>query len=161
VVLALAVGGGTLVAGLAATAFAGPEARAVARTSVAALAFALAFAVTLGPLSLAALGGASRGGGYLTLLAVLALPELLAPWTRNLLPDGWGELTSIPAALEAVRTGVLSAGPAVLNAARAGIALVGVVAASLLLVRARVPGDGSRGAGEALGRAAGDVAGEV
>ena len=63
---------------------------------------------------------------------------------RALLPRGWRELTSIPAALEAVRAGVQSAGPAVLHAARAAVALVAVVAASLLLVHARVSVDALR-----------------
>jgi hypothetical protein len=145
VILALAVGGGTLVAGLAATAVAGGEMRAVARASVAALVYALAFAATVGPLAMAALGGRSRAGGYFALLAVLVLPELLAPWTGALLPKGWRELTSIPAALEALRVGVQSAGPAVLHAARATVALVAVVAASLLFVHARLSVDALRG----------------
>jgi hypothetical protein len=144
-ILALAVGGGTLVAGLAATAVAGGATRAVARASVAALVYALAFAATVGPLAMAALGGRSRAGGYFALLAVLVLPELLAPWTGVLLPKGWRELTSIPAALQALRVGVQSAGPAVLHAARATVALVAVVAASLLFVHARLSGDALRG----------------
>jgi|HubBroStandDraft_6_1064221.scaffolds.fasta_scaffold331048_2 hypothetical protein len=144
VVLALAMGGGTLVAGLAATAVAGPAAHALARASVAAVVYALAFAVTLGPVAMAALGGRSRAGGYATLLAVLVVPELLGPWTGALLPKGWRELTSIPAALEAVRAGVQFAGPALLHAARAAVALVAIVAASLVLVHARVSIDGSR-----------------
>jgi hypothetical protein len=147
VVLALAVGGSTFVAGLAATAVAGNQGFVVARASIAALVYALAFSVTVGPLAMAALGGRSRAGGYLTLLAVLVLPELLAPWTRALLPAGWRELTSIPAALEAVRAGVQTAGPAALHATRAVVGLVAVVAASLLLVRARVAalaGDATR-----------------
>lgn len=141
VVLAIAVGGSTVVAGLAATAVAGGDSLAVGRASLAALVYALAFAVTMGPLAMAALGGRTRGGGYLTLLAVLVVPEALAPWTRVLLPRGWRELTSIPAALDALRAGVQSAGPASPHAARAAVALLAVVAASLLAVRARVPGD--------------------
>jgi hypothetical protein len=140
IVLAIAVAGGTLVAGLAATAVATAQAFAVARASAAAIAFALAFAVTLGPVAMATLGGRSRPGGYLWLLVVLVLPELLAPWTRDLLPGGWRELTSIPAALEAVRAGVQTAGPAAAHAARAAVGLVAVVAASLIVVRSRVPG---------------------
>jgi hypothetical protein len=141
VVLLLAVGGGTLVAGLAATAAAGGAAPAVGRASVAALAYSLAFALTMGPVAMAALGGRTRGGAYLALLTVLVLPEVLAPWTQRLLPDGWHEVTSIPAALEAVRAGVLSAGSACLHAIRGAVALLAVVAASLLVVRARVPAD--------------------
>jgi hypothetical protein len=145
VMLVLAVGGGTLVAGLAATAAAGGAKHAVARASVAALVYALAFAATLGPLAMAALGGRSRAGGYLALLAVLVLPELLAPWTGALLPKGWRELTSIPAALEALSVGVQSAGPAVVHAARATIALVAVIAGSLLFVHARLSLEPLRG----------------
>jgi hypothetical protein len=145
VILALAIGGGTLVAGLAATAVAGGARHAVARASVAALVYALAFAATIGPLAMAALGARSRAGGYFGLLAVLVLPELLAPWTGALLPKGWRELTSIPAALEALRTGVQSAGPAVLHAVRAMVALVAVALGSLLFVHARSSLDALRG----------------
>ena len=70
VVLAVAVGGATLVAGIAATSVAHP-AVAAARTSAAALVYALAFAGTLGPVAMAALGARTRAGGYLTLVAVL------------------------------------------------------------------------------------------
>jgi hypothetical protein len=139
VVLAMAVGGGTLIAGLVATAAAGTHALEVARASVAALVYALAFAITVGPLAMAALGGRTRGGGYLTLLVVLVLPETIAPWTQSLLPGGWRELTSVPAALDAVRAAVQSAGPQLLHGARALVALTAVAAASLLVVRARIP----------------------
>jgi hypothetical protein len=67
VVLAVAVGGATLVAGVAATSVAHPALPAV-RTSVAALVYALAFATTLGPVAMAALGSRTRGGGLLLLL---------------------------------------------------------------------------------------------
>jgi hypothetical protein len=140
-VVGVAVAGGTLVAGLAATAVATAQAYAVARASVAAMVFAFAFAATLAPVAMATLGSGSRGSGYLWLLGVLVVPEALAPWTRDLLPPGWRELTSIPAALEAVRAGVETAGPAVAHALRAAAALAGVVAASLLVVRARVPAE--------------------
>jgi hypothetical protein len=106
---------------------------------VAALVYALAFAATVGPLAMAALGARTRSGGYMTLLAVLVAPELLAPWTRMLLPGGWYELTSIPAALEAVRRGVLSSRAAGEHTARAIVVLVAVIATSLVVVRARMP----------------------
>jgi hypothetical protein len=137
IVLAIAVGGGTIVAGLAAT-VSGGATHAVVRASLAALVYALAFAVTLGPVSMAALAGQTRAGGYLALLAVLVAPELLAPWTRRLLPAGWYELTSIPAALEAVRTGVQSTSVAGEHMARAAVGLAAVVAVSLVVVRARL-----------------------
>lgn len=135
VVLVAALGGATLVAGLAAIS-AGGLSSAVIRSTVAAVAYALAFAGTLGPLAMASLGARGRAGGYLTLLAVLGLPELLSPWTSSLLPGGWHELTSIPAALEAVRAGAVSPGLAGPSAARALAGLAAVVAMSLLVVGA-------------------------
>jgi hypothetical protein len=145
-ILAVAMGGCTLVTGLAATAVAGPQIHAVARSSVAAFVYALAFAVTLGPLAMATLGGRSRAGGYLGLLAVLVVPEIAAPWTAGLLPKGWREVTSIPAALEAVRAGVQSPGSAVLHGARAAVVLMAVGLASLLVVHARVSLDAQQDA---------------
>jgi hypothetical protein len=137
-VLAVVVAGGALVSGLAATAVATAGAGEVARASAAAIVFGVAFAVTLGPVSMATLGAGTRGGGYGWLLLVLVVPELLAPWTRALVPAGWKELTSIPAALEAVRSGVQNAGPSIAHALRAAVGLGGVVAASLLVIRARL-----------------------
>jgi hypothetical protein len=137
VVLALAVGGATLVAGLGAVSVARPSLPA-ARASLAAMAYALAFAATLGPVAMAALGARTRAGGYFTLLAVLVVPELASPVTSALLPHGWHELTSIPAALAAVRAGVASPGTMGASMARALAGLAAVVAASLVVVAARV-----------------------
>jgi len=137
VVLAVAIGGATLVAGVAATSVAHPALTAV-RTSAAAVVYALAFAATLGPVAMAALGSRTRSGGFLTLLAVLAVPELLSPWTSALLPHGWHELTSIPAALAAVRAGVAAPAVMAVPMARALAGLAAVVAASLVVIAARV-----------------------
>ncbi|HEY1694441.1 MAG TPA: hypothetical protein VGG39_19865 [Polyangiaceae bacterium] len=137
VVLAASLGGASLVAGAAATSFARPVGPALVAT-LAAVAYACTFAVTIGPLAMAALGARTRVGGYLTLLAVLALPEVLAPWTAGLLPRGWHELTSVPAALAAVRAGVASPSTMAAPMARALAALAAVVAVSLLVVVARV-----------------------
>jgi len=137
VVLAVAVGGATLVAGIAATSVAHPPLMAV-RTSVAAIVYALAFAATLGPVAMATLGSRTRAGRLLTLLAVLALPELLSPWTGALLPHGWHELRSIPAALAAVRAGVVAPTAMAVPMARALAGLAAVVAVSLVVIAARV-----------------------
>jgi hypothetical protein len=140
VVLACVVGGATAVAGIAATSVARPWWPA-ARASLGALAYALAFAATIGPVALATLGGRSRPGGYLTLLAVLVLPELLAPWTSVFLPQGWHELTSLPAALRAVRMGIANpAAAAPLARALAGLAAVSAL--SLVVVAARAQDTG-------------------
>jgi hypothetical protein len=138
VVLAALIGGATLLAGLAATSMGGSSAGGVARSSVGALAYAIAFAATLGPVAMASLGGRTRAGGYLTLLAVLVVPELLAPWTSGLLPSGWHELTSVPAALDAVRAGVCSPIDSGAHGARALAALAALVALSVVIVGARV-----------------------
>jgi|HubBroStandDraft_1064217.scaffolds.fasta_scaffold29762_2 hypothetical protein len=136
-VLAVSVGGGTLAAGIAATSAAHPALPA-ARSTFGAMAYALAFAATLGPVALAALGARSRGGGYAVLLAVVVLPELIAPWTSALLPHGWFELTSIPAALDAVATGAASPARAAMHLARAIAMLAAVVGVSLVVVAAQV-----------------------
>jgi hypothetical protein len=136
VLLAIAVGGATLVGGLAAVSVARPVAPAV-RAAVAALVYALAFAGTIGPVAVAVLGARTRAGGYLSLLAVLVVPEMLAPWTASLLPRGWHELTSVPAALAAVRAGVASPVERADSLMRALAGLVAVVAIALVVVAAR------------------------
>ena len=142
--VAVAVGGPTAVAAIASTSVARPAWLAV-QTSLGALAYALAFAATIAPIALATLSARSRLGGYLSLLAVLVLPELASPWTTNMLPRGWSELTSIPSALAAV--GAMFASPAAsVRAARAAVGLLAVVAASLVAVVARLPNVDARGA---------------
>ena len=112
-ILALAMGGGTLVAGLAATAVAGGEARAVARASVAALVYALAFAATRRDRWRWRRSGVGREpAATSTLLAVLVLPELLAPWTGALLPRGWRRADVDPGRARGRAGGVQSAGSA-------------------------------------------------
>jgi hypothetical protein len=134
-VLAASVGAAVACIGVAAVASTGSI--STVRASLGALAYALAFAATLGPVAMATVGASSRVGGYLALLGVLALPEILAPWTRELLPPGWRELTSIPAALDAVRHGVARAGAGA-AAARALIGLSVTIVLSLVVVHVRV-----------------------
>jgi hypothetical protein len=129
--------GGTLVAGVVAT-LAATRVGLVLRTlqgTGAALAYAVAFCATLGPLAMAALGARSRAGGYLFLLAVLVLPELLSPLTSSIVPDGWRDLTSIPDALHALRASLMPRGADPWRATKAVFVLALVVAACLALVR--------------------------
>ncbi|MBV9948593.1 MAG: hypothetical protein JOZ69_17225 [Myxococcales bacterium] len=140
--LAAQVGGVALVAGAAGIAGAAPAggqgAWVAARATLGAMAYAAAFAATVGPVTMAALAARTRVGGYLVLLSVLVVPELLSPWTSALLPRGWHELTSIPAALDAFRAGwvhPLAAGAA---AGRGLAGLGAIVALSLVVVVARV-----------------------
>jgi hypothetical protein len=131
------LGCATLAAGVAAT-WLSTDRMAGAREAAAALVYALAFAATLGPLSMATLGASSRLGGYLAFVVVLGLPEMMRPWTGALLPQGWHELTSIPSALAAVAAGVRSGGSSLWHMARALAALAAVVAASQAVVWARL-----------------------
>jgi hypothetical protein len=134
VVVAGAVAAPTLAAGVAATSLGRPGPAALA--TLGALLYALAFGATMAPVALATLGARTRAGGYLGLVAVLAVPELASPWTSQLLPRGWTELTSIPAALAAIGD-VFSSRAAALHSARAVAGLVAVIAAALVVVAAR------------------------
>lgn len=136
--LALAVAGTTFVCGLSAIAVSRPVEPALAATAAGTV-YALAFSVTLGPVAMAALGAKSRFAGYMTLLAVLVLPELVSPWTSRILPAGWQEVTSIPTALEAVRAGITHPITGTAHTARAIVGLAAIVAGSLAVVRARIP----------------------
>ncbi|HEY4013084.1 MAG TPA: hypothetical protein VGM06_07085 [Polyangiaceae bacterium] len=137
VLLALVVGAATVVVALAAvSASATPKKAWVA--GAAALVYALAFAATLGPVTMATVGARSRVGGYVTLLVVLAAPEAASPWTSKFLPSGWEELTSIPAALEAMRVAVVSPMNTAAHGARAAAALVVVIAASMWVIGVRM-----------------------
>jgi hypothetical protein len=137
IALVLCVGGATLVAALATVLAAGASA-ALMHAAAGALAYSLAFSATVGPLALATLGGRSRVGGYLALLAVLVAPEILSRWTAELLPEPWFELTSIPAALAAVRAGVAMPSTKGVALARALAALAGVAAAATAVATSRV-----------------------
>jgi hypothetical protein len=139
VVVAAVVAGGTLLAGVAATALAGRASVVrVAVSSVAAILYAVAFAATVAPVALAALGARSRVGGYFALLFVLVVPELFKSWTTNVLPYGWQELTSIPAALAAFRSALTPDSVDVATALRAIVVLAAVSAIALAVVRTQI-----------------------
>lgn len=131
--LVAVVGGGTLVTGLASS-VAATSVGSVAKTlqaTLAALAFAVAFSVVVAPLALAALGARSRMGGYLFLLGVVVLPEILVGAASAVLPPGVAELLAIPAALDALRA---SLAPGSLDPFRFGRALLALVAWGALAV---------------------------
>lgn len=136
IVLAAVTGSASFIAGLAATSVGTPPGPAI-RSSIAALVYSLAFSATLGPVCMAALGARSRVGGYVALLFILVAPELLSSWTSEVLPRGWDELTSIPAALEAVQAGAASPVQRGAQAARALVGLATVAVASLFVVAIR------------------------
>jgi hypothetical protein len=134
--LGVAVGAATLVevvAAVGAAHGAGP----VLRVGAGALAYALAFAASIGPVALAALSSRSWLRGLVALAAVLIVPLLLERWTLDLLPAPWRELTSIPAALAAIRAGVTFPGLAGVAAVRALVGLTAVDALSVLVMAGR------------------------
>jgi hypothetical protein len=133
------VGGGTLLTALASIALAGRGSLgAVAQASGAAMVYALAFAITLGPLAIATLGARSRAGGYLWLLLVLVLPELFQGWTDQILPYEWRDLGSIPGALGALRGALAPPGADLGRFVRALVVLAAVTVAATLAIRAQL-----------------------
>jgi hypothetical protein len=139
VLLALVVAGGTLLVGIASSLLARRVANATLtlQCTGAALAYGLGFAATVAPISFATLGARSRAGGYLWLLAVLVLPELLRPWLEHAVPD-WGELLSLPGALGALRRALTPPAfrPALL--ARAAFVLAAAASIAIAAVRAEI-----------------------
>jgi hypothetical protein len=136
-VLEATVGGAALVAGVAALAAGGVTAPLV-RASAAALAYAIAFAAAIGPIAMASLAARTRAGGYVALMSVLVLPELVSPWTLTLLPGDWRELTSVPAALGAISQCIASPLGSAPRAARALAGLAAVFAVSVVVIAMRV-----------------------
>jgi hypothetical protein len=138
--LAAVTAGGTLASGAAATLAARSPSLALRTLGCtgASVVFAVAFAATLAPIAIATLGARSRVGGYLALLAVLALPELLQGWSAHVLPEGWAELTSIPGALMTLRSSLLPDAFDALRFMRAFAVLALCVALSLLVMRGQL-----------------------
>jgi len=134
------VGGGTLVSGGSAFLLAsriGVAARAL-EGLVASLVYAAAFALVVAPMSLAALGARSRATGYARFLVLLLLPELLKPWTSELVPAGWGELLSVPSALSALRASLPPQAFDPARLARAAFVLAGFAALCFAFVLAEI-----------------------
>ena len=137
VVLAIIVGGGSLIVGLVSAALASRIglAGSALQATFASIAYSLAFAATLAPLAMAALGARTRAGGYVWLLLLLVLPELLLPWTSAFLPSAWREVASVPTALAAFRNALMPPSIDILRLVRAGAALALVALFCLALVR--------------------------
>lgn len=132
-VLAAVAVGGTLIVSVAAL-LATPQVQGLARTlqaTIGAVLYALAFAAVVAPVAFAALGARSRLSGYLVLILVLVLPELL--FAR--LPHEVSELCSIPSALAALRASIGIGRLEPFRFLRALVALGVYVAVALLFVR--------------------------
>jgi hypothetical protein len=138
--LAVLVAGGSGLVGLLATLAARSRETALhtLQASMAAVVFGVLFAVTFAPVAMAALGARSRGGGYLVLLAVLVLPELVAPRLDRFVSQEWLHVCSIPGALLAVRTALAPVGIDAFMLMRGLLALAVIVALALLVVRAEL-----------------------
>ena len=124
-VLAIVVGGGTLLVSLAALAGA-LQLRTVALTAqstLGAVVYAFAFAAVVAPVAFAALGSRTRLSGYFALLFVLVVPEILSNALTGPLPTEVTELFAIPSALAALRS---SLGPGSVDVLRFLRALVAV-----------------------------------
>jgi hypothetical protein len=138
VLLAVLVGGGSALVGLVATLAARGRTTALhtAQASLAAIAFGVAFAIVFAPVAIATLGARSRAGGYLALLGVLVLPELLCDLAgaSAIVPQRWLDVCSIPGALLAVRTALAPVGVDPFMLGRGLIALGVVVIGALLVV---------------------------
>ena len=150
IVLFAVVGGGTLVSGGAAVLLAsraGVAAHAL-EGLVAALVYAAAFAIVVAPMALAALGARSTGRGYARFIVLLVVPELLKPWTSDLVPAGWGELLSVPSALAGLRGALLPQAFDVARGARAGFVLAAFAALCFAFVLAEIAGIDAEADGE-------------
>lgn len=115
-------------------ALAAPTAGAVvqaARALAGALVYGAAYALTMATVCFAALGPRSRFGGYLALLALLVVPELVS----EVLPRDWAGVATIPGALGKLRECLVPGKAGVLAGLRATAVLALVVATSLLVAR--------------------------
>jgi len=137
VVLAVLVAGGSALVGVVAilTSHGRVAALHALQSSLAAVAFGLAFAVTFAPVAMATLGARSRGGGYLALLLVLVLPELLEGPLERVLSPAWVAVLSIPGALLTLRTSLAPVGVDLAMLSRAVIALLAIILGALAVVR--------------------------
>lgn len=137
VLIALLVAAGTLICGLAATAAASRAASVlrILQATGAGIVFAIAFGAVVAPVAFAALGARSRIGGYVFLICVVTLPELLVLGLGSALPESIADVLSIPSALNALRSSLAPGTEDLYRAARAIVALTLVVGLATMFVR--------------------------
>jgi hypothetical protein len=135
--IALCVGGGTLLCGLVGVAAASRLAGVprMLQATGAGVVFSLAFAAVVAPVAFAALGARSRIGGYLFLVSVVVLPEAIVAMMGSALPESVSDVLSIPSALSALRSSLAPGTLELWRAARAVFALSLVVGLAMFLVR--------------------------
>ena len=137
VLIALCVAGGTLVCGLVGAAGATRMASVprMLQSTGAGVVFSIAFSAVVAPIAFAALGARSRLGGYLFLIAVVSLPEVVVGMMGSTLPEAVADVLSIPSALSALRTSLAPGSVDLWRASRAIVALTFVVGLAMFLVR--------------------------
>jgi len=140
IALAVFVAGGSALVGILTSLVA--KSRGVAghtlQASFAAVVFGVAFAATFAPVAMATLGARSRGRGYLALLTVLVLPELLHASLARILAPEWVDVCSVPGALLALSASLAPTGLDAAMLARSAVALVAIIGIALLVVRAEI-----------------------
>jgi hypothetical protein len=135
--IALCVAGGTLVVGLVGIAGAARASGvpSMLQATGAGIVFSLAFSAVVAPVSFAALGARSRLGGYVFLIAVVTIPEVIVGLMGSSLPESVADVLSIPSALAALRTSLAPGTLDLWRTVRALVALSVVVAFAMFLVR--------------------------
>ncbi len=134
--LVVVVGGGAAISG-AAAALVAPSTRLAAAAllgTLGAVLYAVVFSLVLAPVAFAALGARSRAGGYMWLLGVLFVPELLAGLTASILPEGWSDVVSVPSALATLRAALLPDSMDPARFARAAVVLFVVASLGVAVV---------------------------
>jgi len=137
VLIALCVAGGTLLCGLVGVAAAarGAAVPRMLHATGAGIAYSIAFSAVVAPVAFAALGARSRIGGYVFLLCVVTIPELIIGLMGAALPEYVADVLSIPSALSALRTSLAPGTVDLARFARAVIALTAVVALATFFLR--------------------------
>ena len=137
VLIAICVAGGTLLCGLVGIAGAarGAAVPRMLHATGAGVAFSIAFAAVVAPVAFAALGARSRIGGYIFLIGVVMIPEMIVGMMGSSLPESVADVLSIPSALSALRTSLAPGTVDLWRTIRALVALSFVVAFAMYLVR--------------------------
>ncbi|GAC1526565.1 MAG: hypothetical protein NVS3B10_24870 [Polyangiales bacterium] len=135
--IALCVAGGTAICGLVGIAGAARASGvpAMVHATGAAVVFSLAFSAVVAPVAFAAVGARSRLGGYVFLIAIVAIPELVVGLMGSSLPSSVADVLSIPSALGALRTSLAPGTVDLSRTMRALIALSLVASFAMFLVR--------------------------
>lgn len=135
--LAVVVGGGTALTGMLAV-LSSVKAGGVPRTmqaTAAAVAYGLAFAFVVAPVAFAALGARARVSGYLFLLLILLVPELITSMLEDTAPSELLEVCAIPSALAALRSSIAPGTVDAMRFLRSAVALLAFAGVAFMWIR--------------------------